>query len=99
MTRAKLAQQRLMNQRLAAAQVHAPADVVRWLGAVQAQDFEDLLRPTVVVNGRVVGFWSRRLAAGSIRIALQPFTPLAPTARRAVSSAIQRYTPFLTEAA
>lgn len=55
-----------------------------------------LLGPTMVVNGRVAGFWSRRLAAGSMKIELQPFARLTPTARRAVSSAMQRYAAFVT---
>jgi hypothetical protein len=55
-----------------------------------------LLGPTMVVNGRVAGFWSRRLAAGSMKIELQPFARFTPTARRAVSSAMQRYAAFVT---
>jgi winged helix DNA-binding protein len=39
MTRAKVPQQRLHNQRLAATHLDTPAEVVRWLGAVQAQEY------------------------------------------------------------
>lgn len=39
MTPAKLLRHRLHNQRLAATNFEAPADPVRWLGAVQAQDY------------------------------------------------------------
>ena len=35
----KIAGQRLINQRIARTSFESPADVVRWLGAVQAQDF------------------------------------------------------------
>src|SRR5688572_26664737 len=36
---ARLARQRLFNQHLAGAPLATPAEVVRWLGAVQAQDY------------------------------------------------------------
>ena len=39
MTDSGLAQQRLLNQRLSGAPLEQPADVVRWFGAVQAQDY------------------------------------------------------------
>ena len=39
MTPAKLLHHRLHNQRLAATTFDDPADPVRWLGAVQAQDY------------------------------------------------------------
>ena len=55
----------------------------------------DLLRPAVVVNGRVVGTWARRLAGGSVEVGLTPFTPLGTTARRAVAAAARRYAAFL----
>jgi hypothetical protein len=39
MTNTTLAQQRLVNQHITAATFEQPAEVVRWLGAVQAQDY------------------------------------------------------------
>ncbi len=39
MTSSQIAQQRLHNQRLAATDLKLPAEVVQWLGAVQAQDY------------------------------------------------------------
>jgi len=39
MTPSKLVQQRLCNQKLVSSGFQRPVDVVRWLGAVQAQDF------------------------------------------------------------
>jgi DNA glycosylase AlkZ-like len=40
MTTVDIAQQRLQNQRLSSTTVKKPADLVKWLGAVQAQDFQ-----------------------------------------------------------
>lgn len=39
MTHAEIAHRRLHNQRLAGTKLAQPADVVRWMGAVQAQDY------------------------------------------------------------
>jgi winged helix DNA-binding protein len=39
MKRADVVQQRVCNQRLAYTEFQRPVEVVRWLGAVQAQDF------------------------------------------------------------
>jgi hypothetical protein len=54
-----------------------------------------LLRPSILVNGRVAGSWARTLAKGSVRFELSPFTPLGTPARRAVTSAAKRYAAFL----
>ncbi len=43
MTPAKLLRHRLQSQRLAATTFEDPADPVRWLGAVQAQDYRGSL--------------------------------------------------------
>jgi hypothetical protein len=53
-----------------------------------------LLDPTVVVDGRVVGFWSVRAAGGGPKVRLQPFARLGETARRAVAAAQRRYAAF-----
>jgi hypothetical protein len=55
----------------------------------------DILRPAIVVGGRVVGTWARTLGRDSVSCDVQPFTPLGPTARRAVSAATRRYAAFL----
>ncbi|MGH7581333.1 MAG: winged helix DNA-binding domain-containing protein [Gemmatimonadales bacterium] len=54
----------------------------------------DLLRPTIVVNGRIVGFWSRR-RGGQSSVNLDPFTRLGDSARRAVAAAARRYCAFV----
>jgi Winged helix DNA-binding domain len=55
----------------------------------------DILQPVIVVDGRVVGTWTRRLANGSVAIELSPFIRLAPAAARAVAVAARRYAAFL----
>jgi Winged helix DNA-binding domain len=55
----------------------------------------DILLPAIVVNGRVVGTWTRTLNGESVRFALNPFGRLGPTTRRAVASAARRHAAFL----
>jgi hypothetical protein len=55
----------------------------------------DLLRPAIVLNGRVVGTWTRTLGRGSVEFDVSPFTRLGTTARRAVTAAARRYAAFL----
>ena len=55
----------------------------------------DILRPAIVVNGRVVGTWTRTTRDSSVRISLNPFTRLDTTARHAVGAAARRYAAFL----
>lgn len=43
MTNEKIAHLRLLNQRIASAYFQTPAEVVRWMGAVQAQDYHQAL--------------------------------------------------------
>jgi len=64
----RVAQQRLRNQRLSGAALAAPEDVVRWLGAVQAQEYpyarwslaqrsrraDDLAMERAVAEGRIL---------------------------------------------
>jgi hypothetical protein len=67
------------------------------VGAAHARRVEgmSLLRPVIVVNGRVAGTWARRLGKGSVELDLRPFTRPGPTARRAVTAAARRYAAFL----
>ena len=54
-----------------------------------------ILKPTLVVDGRVVGTWKRTLARG--RVVFSP-TPLAPLGRRSmqeIARALRRYAAFL----
>lgn len=55
----------------------------------------DILRPAIVVNGRVAGSWTRTLATDSVKFEWSPFTRLGATARRAVTAAARRYAAFL----
>lgn len=63
MTNSTIAHQRLANQRIAADPFERPADVVQWLGAVQAQDYAGAK-------------WSlgRRMRAATDEIVEQAFT-------------------------
>jgi hypothetical protein len=58
-------------------------------------DGMDVLRPAIVVNGRVVGTWARALGKGSVEVGVSPFTRLGTTARRAAAAAARRYAAFL----
>jgi hypothetical protein len=53
--------------------------------------------PTFLVDGRVAGLWwpERESATASVRIALEPFTPLAPATRRALEAEGERLAAFL----
>lgn len=59
----------------------------------------DLLRPTIVINGRVVGHWSTRRSNGAHKIRLEPFALLSESARRAAAAAQRRYATFQRPAA
>ncbi len=50
----------------------------------------------LVLGGRVAGTWRRAQAAdGAVHVAVQPFAPLGPTARRAIGRAAAHYAAFL----
>jgi len=51
-----------------------------------------ILRPTIVVDGVVVGTWQRRLAGRAIKFELQP---IARWPKRVVEAAMDRYTAFV----
>jgi hypothetical protein len=54
-----------------------------------------IFSPTILIDGRIVGTWTRRLAGSSVTIALQPFAPLTGSRRRAVLAAAARYGRFI----
>jgi hypothetical protein len=54
-----------------------------------------ILKPAVVIEGQVVGTWSRRLANGRVDVAVRPFSPLNRLHRSVVDLAIKRYATFL----
>lgn len=55
-------------------------------------------RPTIVVDGEVVGLWRRSSSATSTTVALEPFAPVPRAASAAVSAAERRYLAFLGRA-
>ncbi len=55
----------------------------------------DLLRPAIVLNGRVAGTWTRTLGRDSVEIDSRPFARLGTSARRQVAAAARRYAAFL----
>jgi hypothetical protein len=51
-------------------------------------------KPTIVVDGQIVGTWRRVFKAARICVSLEPFHPLDGSQRAAVRSAAQRYADF-----
>ncbi len=58
-----------------------------------------LLRPAIVVNGRVEGYWNRTVVDDRVSLALNPYGRLGPAAQRAVAAAGRRYAGFLERSA
>jgi hypothetical protein len=54
-----------------------------------------VFRPTLVINGQVVGTWKRLLKKGKVVITPNPFTSFADAERAALVTAAERYTTFL----
>jgi Winged helix DNA-binding domain len=54
-----------------------------------------LLRPTLVLDGRVVGTWRRTLSARGVAVAAAPFGALGREARRQLQAASEAYARFL----
>ena len=54
-----------------------------------------ILNPIVVVDGRVVGTWKRRLVRGEVLFSSAPFAALGKSKTQAVAVAVQRYAEFL----
>jgi hypothetical protein len=71
------------------------------LGPAHARHAEgmEILKPAIVVNGRVLGTWARTLGKSSVEVDASPFTRLGATARRAVAAAARRYAAFLERSA
>ena len=57
------------------------------------------LTAIVIVNGRIVGTWKRRVERGAIVVEIDAFHPLTGTARRAVNVAVQEYAAFMKKPA
>jgi hypothetical protein len=56
-----------------------------------------LLSPTIVVKGRVVGTWSRRMRRGRLVIVPRFFSPSPDGLRRSLRPALERYGAFIGE--
>jgi hypothetical protein len=54
-----------------------------------------ILKPTIVVDGRVVGTWKRRLALREVVFSPELFTALSKAKKAAVTRALRRYGEFL----
>ena len=54
-----------------------------------------IFSPTIVLDGRIAGTWTRRIEPDAASIALQPFTALTGATARAVAAAAARYGRFL----
>jgi hypothetical protein len=54
-----------------------------------------IFSPTIVIDGRIAGTWTRRLTTGAVTIALTPFAPLTAERLRAVAGAAGRYGRFI----
>jgi hypothetical protein len=55
----------------------------------------EILGPVVLLDGRVVATWKRRIASGSVVFSTKPLAPLGSPARSAVERALSRYARFL----
>jgi hypothetical protein len=54
-----------------------------------------ILKPVMVVDGRIVGTWQRRLGRGNVALSQTAFVPLAESKARAIRAAFRRYADFL----
>jgi Winged helix DNA-binding domain len=65
------------------------------LDPVHGENVHDMLSPTVVIGGRVVGTWGRSLRKGTAVIAYHPFAGFSEADHRALAKAARRYGEFL----
>ena len=54
-----------------------------------------MLRPVIVVGGRMVGTWTRALGRDAVTVTLAPFGTVRPAERRMIIAAAERYQRFL----
>ena len=54
-----------------------------------------MFKPTIVIDGQVVGTWKRTLKKTTVTIELQPFNPLSDVESEAVATAAETYGAFL----
>jgi hypothetical protein len=55
----------------------------------------DILRPVIVIGGRVVGTWKRMIKRDAAEIEIKPLTRLSRTQQKAIGAAARRYGRFL----
>jgi hypothetical protein len=54
-----------------------------------------IFSPTIVLDGRIAGTWTRQLSRDAVIIALKPFAPLTGLRARSVAAAAARYGRFI----
>jgi hypothetical protein len=54
-----------------------------------------IFSPTLLLNGRIAGTWTRRLTKDGVAVALQPFSRLSGGRARAAAAAVARYGRFI----
>ncbi len=54
-----------------------------------------ILKQTIVINGRVVGMWSRTIKKEVVLIVVNTFTPLSNVQKEALAVAVERYGRFI----
>ena len=54
-----------------------------------------IAKPSIVVGGRVVGTWGRRITRGQVAFTTVPFVSLNGARTRAVNHELRRYARFL----
>ena len=54
-----------------------------------------IFSPTIVIDGRIAGTWTRRLTKDAVEVGLKPFAPLTGARARSVAAAAARYGRFL----
>lgn len=67
------------------------------LHAADTNSGNGIFKPTIVVDGQVVGVWKRTLERGSVLIATSMFRSLTKAEQLAVDGAAERYKRFLEE--
>lgn len=55
----------------------------------------DLLNPTIVIDGKVIGTWKAKMNNQSVTIAIQPSRPLKKPEKLAIAAAADRYGAFI----
>ena len=58
-----------------------------------------IFSPTIVLDGRIAGTWTRRLTKDGVAIALRPFAPLTREQASRLAAAADRYGRFITRPA